>query len=120
MLTALGKVLRVIRMERGLLLKDMADKMGVKPSYISSIENGKRKPSKNFIDDVKRALCLTGEEFQQVRDAYSTTIEEVSINLADTSDGQRDLGLAFARKLNGLSSDDIKKMMLILNKREEN
>lgn len=46
MLSELGKALRVIRINRGLLLKDMACIIGVSSSYISSIENRKRRPTK--------------------------------------------------------------------------
>lgn len=38
MLTALGKELRILRISRGELLKDMACKLSITPAYLSSIE----------------------------------------------------------------------------------
>lgn len=42
MLTAFGKEVRKIRLDRGELLKTMADSLGVKSSYLSAIEHGKK------------------------------------------------------------------------------
>ena len=52
MLTALGKELRILRISRGELLKDMACKLSITPAYLSSIENGKRVPSKDMVDKI--------------------------------------------------------------------
>ena len=41
--TAFGKLVRTHRMDRGALLIDMADHLGVSPSFVSSVEFG-RKP----------------------------------------------------------------------------
>jgi len=115
MLTALGKVLRVIRMDRRILLKDMADSLGVKPSYVSSIENGKRKPSENFVQSLRAALNLTEEEFQRVTDAYIETVQELSLKFDSEETHQRDLALILARSFNNLTpeqAEQIKKIMV--------
>ena len=49
MLTSLGKYLRTFRIQQGELLKDMATLLDVAPAYLSSIENGKRLPTRKFI-----------------------------------------------------------------------
>jgi len=117
MLTSLGKVLRVIRMDKGLLLKDMADRMSVKPSYISSIENGKRRPSENFVQSVGSALQLTLEEYQKVSDAYIKTVQELSLTLNPDKPHQIDLALALARSFDGLTSDQAEAIEKIMNSR---
>ena len=49
MLTALGRFLRKIRIDRNELLKDMADKLEVSASFLSAVENGKKSmPSPPF------------------------------------------------------------------------
>ena len=47
MLTALGRFLRKIRIDRNELLKDMADKLEVSASFLSAVENGKRACHRN-------------------------------------------------------------------------
>ena len=42
-MTDFAKALRILRIERGEVLKDMADKLGITSSYLSAIECGKRK-----------------------------------------------------------------------------
>ena len=117
MLTALGKVLRVIRMDKGLLLKDMADQMGVKPSYISSIENGKRKPSENFVQSVQSALQLTADECRKVGEAYIETVQELSLRLDNGEAHQMDLALALARSFNDLTPEQAEKIKKIMGSR---
>ena len=116
MLTALGKVLRVIRMDRNLLLKDMADMMGVKPSYISSIEHGKRKPSESFIQSVQAALKLSDCELQSVSEAYIETVQQFSLSLNSNKPYQLDLALALARSFESLTCEEADDMKKILNR----
>ena len=43
MLTSLGQFLRKLRLERGEILKTMADKLGVTSAFLSAVENGKKR-----------------------------------------------------------------------------
>lgn len=58
----IGLVLKLKRIENGLLLKDVADKMGMTSNFVSLVENGRRKPSFDFIMKYCKAidciLCL--------------------------------------------------------------
>ena len=49
LLTKLGRFLRKIRIDRGELMIDMAEKLGVTPAFLSAVENGKRKPPKEWV-----------------------------------------------------------------------
>lgn len=55
MLTDLGKYLRKLRIDNGELLKDMADKLEISCSYLSSIETGKKK----LTEQIKKKLIYT-------------------------------------------------------------
>ena len=118
MLTLLGKELRKLRLEHGELLKDMADCLSITPAYLSSIEHGKRVPPKDLTAKLQKYYRLDEGAYEIILDAYYQTVEEVNLSLKTASPRQRDLGLAFARKFDGLSPEDIKKMMAIL-KRED-
>ena len=114
MLTALGKVLRRLRLERGELLKDMATAIDVVPSYLSSIENGKNQPTEKFLSSLLNAYQFTVEEIQEVQNAYYETINEIRIDLSDLSSEVSDLGLVFARSIRNLSSEQIGKISEII------
>ena len=43
MLTSIGKFFRKLRIDEGEILKDMAEKLGVSVSFLSAVENGKKR-----------------------------------------------------------------------------
>ena len=47
-----GKFLRILRLEHSETLKDMADRLGCAPTYLSGIENSKRETPKNLHEKV--------------------------------------------------------------------
>jgi transcriptional regulator with XRE-family HTH domain len=51
-----GRAIRICRAARGLSQKDMALKAGIKPSYVSLIEAGKRSPSLTTIEKIGKSL----------------------------------------------------------------
>jgi len=52
----IGKTLKLIRILKGLKQKELADKLGISPNYLSSVENDKREPSLSFIKLVSKEL----------------------------------------------------------------
>ena len=110
MLSSLGKYLRTLRIQRNELLKDMAEKLTLAPAYLSSIENGKRTPTKKLIDTIIRVYELDEKEKENIEEAYMLSVEEMHIDMKDANDEQISLGVAFARKFNNLSEDQINKI----------
>lgn len=117
MLTELGKYLRKLRIDNGQLLKDMADILGISSANLSAVENGKRKPQHKMIEDIIDHYCLSDEEQDKLWDAYSITREEVSLSLENATDKRRDVGLAFARQFDALSSKQMDEILKILHKK---
>lgn len=116
MLTQLGKELRILRMEYGELLKDMADKLGKSPAYLSSVENGKRVPTDKLINELIDVYNLDDEHRERILMAYYDTINEVHIDIDTENIEHKNLGLVFARKFNSLSAKQIEDIKKILNK----
>ncbi|MDR2654529.1 MAG: helix-turn-helix domain-containing protein [Oscillospiraceae bacterium] len=114
MLTFFGKALRTIRLERNLYLKDMANALNIEPSYLSSIENGKRNPTRSFLNKIISTYNLIGEERRNLEDAYVRTIRENSFKLNNAEPYQVDLSLALARKLDSLSFEQVQEIRRIL------
>ncbi len=120
MLTLLGKELRKIRINNDEILKDMASKLGITSAYLSAIENGKREPTKKFMDTLFSIYNISKNEQQNLIQAYQSTIESINISLSNQSKEHKDLGLVFARKFDGLTQEQIDKLIKILNKEEDN
>lgn len=81
----IGRAIRVIRAVRGITQKELAKRAGVKPSYISLLEAGKRdNPSIEFLVRLSKAACVSkvvvttlSMSYEELRDEP----EEIKINL---------------------------------------
>lgn len=74
MITAFGRVLRSIRMDRSELLLDMAKKLNVQPSFLSSVENGKRNVPKSWPQKISQLYALNDFEFASLHRAAQVDI----------------------------------------------
>lgn len=66
MLTELGKVLRVIRINREINAKDMAMDLSISASYLSAIENGTRSVPDNFLSSLLSIYQLSNIEMDML------------------------------------------------------
>lgn len=55
-LANLGKQLKSIRKEKGLTQEDLADKVGIHPTYVGKLELGKCNPSTKMLFRISRGL----------------------------------------------------------------
>lgn len=123
MLTPFGKLCRRLRIENGELLKEMAEKLQVTPSYLSAVENGKRNIPQSWLDDIAKIYAFSDEE----KAALQTSIEEsqltMKVELVSYSSEDKNLIMAFAREIKDLNENDknkIRNILLGLNKRGGN
>lgn len=115
MATELGKTLRKIRIDRDELLKDMAEKLDMSSSMLSSIENGTRKPPTGFFMRMMNAYDLTDFEKDELTKALSEEWGEVRIPISDREDDDKKLVLSFARSFEDLSVADKNRISAILH-----
>ncbi len=119
MITAFGKFLRNLRMDNGEILKTMADKLEVSSSFLSAVENGKKKIPSDWATKIATLYSLSGEKLSELRNAISETNECIEIGLADLNRQQAELAFSFARKLNGFDDETLKRLWEIF-KEESN
>lgn len=72
---ALGLQLRGARKQAGLTLRALAERLGVSPSLLSQIENGKSQPSVATLYALAQTLELSIDHLFEVHEADSTTTE---------------------------------------------
>ena len=118
MLTKFGKFLRVLRMERGELLKNMAENLRISSSYLSSIEMGNREIPKSLPQDLIQKYNLTEEEQVEMQKAISASIKTIDISLANTTNLQKEAALVFARNLEKMNDTSIEEFLDFMKKRE--
>lgn len=115
MLSAFGKELRRIRLDKSELLKDMADRLGVTSSYLSAVEHGKRDIPSDWINKIICDYSLEKEQGEKLKKAAESSVLSVKISLKGKSAETADLVNAFARKLNSFSEEDVDKMMRLID-----
>ena len=118
MLTKFGKFLRVLRMERGELLKNMAENLKISSAYLSSIEMGNREIPKSLPQDLIQKYNLTEEEQVEMQKAVSASIKTIDISLANTTNLQKEAALVFARNLEKMNDTSIEEFLDFMKKRE--
>ena len=104
-LTPVGKVLRKARIDRDMLLKELAEKLDVSAAFLSAIEAGRKPMPRSFIDDVSEALNLDSIEQKLLRDAADQSADTVRISLGRSATAfDRSLASVLARNFDTLDA----------------
>lgn len=119
MITEFGKVLRKLRIDRGEILKNMADKLEMTSSYLSAIECGKRNIPSDFIEKLASLYELDESQIAELNSAKDESLNSIEICIEGKNASQRDLALQFARKFNDIDEDFAKQMLSLLKKKED-
>lgn len=115
MLTEFGRYLRKLRIDRGELLRDMAQKLNVSSAYLSAVETGKRNIPLNWTKQIATLYSLTPNEIDDLTEAAEQSAQEIRISFAQATDSQKQAALSFAKALDGLSDDDLKRIMEVVH-----
>ncbi len=116
MLTEFGKILRKIRIDRQELLRDMAGILDVSAAYLSAVETGKRNAPQMWVEKIIHAYELNQIEATQLRNAFEDSRDEIRISLQAASSQQRNVAISFAKALEGLSDEQLEKIMKVVQK----
>ena len=118
-MTELGIALRKIRLDRQELLRDMAAKLNVSSAFLSAVETGKKRPPANFVNRICATYDLNQDERNGLVQAADMSLNEVKISLVDVSSAQRQAAVSFAKALNGLTDEEISKIMRVFNEKRK-
>jgi HTH-type transcriptional regulator, competence development regulator len=112
-----GKELRKLRIDKSELLKDMAERLGVSPAFISAIETSRKPIPAGFANRIASAYDLNErakERFPTLADATRTTFE---IRLSESASPKvRETAAVLARQFPNLNSDDLDRLLEIFKK----
>lgn len=120
MLSPFGKFCRKLRLERGELLLDMAKKLQVQSSYLSSVEVGRKSVPESWKDEIANLYNLNIDEKKELEKAIDESIRQIKINMENRSDKDRQFLLAFARKLDDLEFTEKESILKILQNNKKN
>ena len=115
----LSKFLAIKRIENNENLFDMAKKLDISLAYLSSIENGKREIPKDFFEKIKKNYSLNLSEEEKLKKIILYT-KKIVIDMKELSEDREDISLRYARKIQTLSEEKLKKLKEILWEEENN
>ena len=113
MLTEFGKEMRKVRLDLGITLNDMALKVGVSPSMLSSCETGKKPAPTSLVDRLAQqyeVIRLNKAKFSALAEA---TKSDVRIRLSSRDQDANRAALAFARNFDSLTKDQIDQLLAV-------
>lgn len=116
MITKFGKELRKIRIDHGEILRDMAIKLRVSPSFLSAVEVGKKNVPDGWVEKISTEYELSRTEYDELAEAAQESVTSIKINLLGSEQSKRKAALIFARDFGDMSDDTAKKIIQLLNK----
>lgn len=114
MLTSLGRFLRKLRIDRGEILKNMAEKLNVSASFLSAVENGKKRMPSSWNGKICDLYELDEEQKRKFTKAIAETEEGIDINFANSNIERRELAVSFARKFADIDDEQAEAIRKIL------
>lgn len=118
-MTKLGKSLRILRIGRDENLYDMASKLKISSSYLSSIENGLRNMPSDLLLKIKDAYALNEAQYRKLKREADEQQKSVHINLMNLTEEQKYMALTLSRSLDKLGKEKCNDILKILSKEEE-
>ncbi len=115
MLTNFGKLCRKLRIDNNQVLYDMASVLGVAPSFLSSVENGKKNVPEGWCKKIQDEYKLSEEGYRELVEAKEASKTQVKLNLTACKGDERNLAVSFARTFDKLTREQREKIMQILN-----
>ena len=114
MLTSIGRFLRKLRIDEGEILKDMAEKLEVTVSFLSAVENGKKRMPSNWNYRICEIYNLTEDQRNAFTTAIAETEDDIELNFGWQSLQNRELAVSFARKFSDIDDDQVEAIQKIL------
>ncbi len=117
MLTEFGVFVRKLRLDHAELLKDMAEKLEVSPSFLSAVENGKKKIPAGWIDKIASDYSLSDEQVRDLEFAVMETQDSMELSMENLSQEKKELVFSFARKIDGFDDKTVKEIWDLFNRK---
>ncbi|MHB2168306.1 helix-turn-helix domain-containing protein [Alsobacter sp. R-9] len=114
-MTPFGARLRQLRAERGVSLKEMAEEIGVSPTYLSALEHGRRgRPNWGFVQRVIQYFNVIWDDAEELQRLADVSHPRIVIDTAGLSPRATLLANRLARGIGTLSADEIEALLALL------
>lgn|SRR6185312_13892155 len=111
MLSKFGQLVRLLRMNRNMLMSDMANSLKCSPSYLSAVEFGRRAVPKDWPKKISSILNLSEDDSSLLEDAATRSTSKskgaVTVPLDELTPLQEEVAIQFARKIKELTENEL-------------
>ena len=114
-MTEIGKFLKKLRVDNGEILLDMAQKLGVTPSFLSAVELGKKKMPYEWNLKIRSVYQLTPNQEEELDEAISISEKSVQIDLEDMPFPAKKIAVSFARSFNEFTDEQLVALKKLMN-----
>lgn len=111
MVNNFGKFCRKLRIDKSELLYDMAAKLGVSSAFLSKVENGKKKPPKEWRGILIGKYGLDADEIRELDQCMYEAQNYDSIDISYMNNDDRMMMLSFARKFNNIDRNKLREFL---------
>lgn len=105
MLTPLGRQIRRQRIDKSVRLKDMAEAFGVKSSFLSAVENGRKSLPDGWVEKLDRYFHGFGVGIDEWKRLAELSRPKISIDLIAANEADRETCIAFGQHFLKLSPE---------------
>lgn len=117
-MTPFGHRMRLLRQERGITLKEMADAIGVSSAYLSALEHGKRgRPGWHLIQRILAYFNIIWDEAEEVVALARVSHPRISINTSGLNPRATELANRLADDIARLDAAAIEELIGVLDRR---
>lgn len=116
MVNNFGKFCRKLRIDNGELLAEMAKELGVSSAFLSKVENGGKKPPKDWREKIISLYQLSDEKISELDDCLFEAMNSDSIDISGYSVESKNMLLSFARKLDTMDDSKRKQFKRLIEK----
>ena len=114
----LGKFLKILRINKNENLKKMSNKLNVSSSFLSMLENGKRKLNNDLKEKIIKEYKFNDNEIKEFEKAIILSNDEIKINLEKFNLKQKEIIIQILNSLENLDDNKIKKLNKIIKEME--
>ncbi len=115
-MTPFGEKLRALRAERGVALKDMAEELGVTPTYLSALEHGRRgKPNWAFVQRVIHYFNVIWDDAEELARLADLSHPRIVIDTAGLSPAATALANRLSRSIADLDAETLEQLRATLD-----
>ena len=117
MLTEFGKVMRIIRINSGDSMRDMASKIGMSATYLSAIETGKRNIPENMEELLFSHYDFSEKDKRNIKEAIEKSTSRVKIDLTEMTEKKKKL--IYSIKKNDIDEETLDRLCEIIKNKEK-